>query len=127
MSLYKVNQEVLTSAQHSAGTGETNYVNASSYEYAMLAIYITGKSGSPTLDVALQCSPVDPQKDNTKWRTVYAEPQITNAMIGSPSATSPSNFGGHRQVDWSGWLRIIYTVGGASTPKLTFSANIELK
>lgn len=121
------NQEVLTSAQRSAGTGVTNPFNARSYEWGIATIYITGKSGAPTLSVSLQCSPVDPSVDNTKWRTVYTEDTITNAMIGTPSATAIKIFGGHRQSDWTGWLRVAYIVGGSSTPKLTFSVNIEAK
>jgi len=122
MSIF-VNNIVLSSAQRSAGSGYSNYINASSYEYAMIVIYITAKSGSPTLDVSLQCSPVDPGVDNYQWRTVYQETQITNADM----ASLPAIFGGHRQADFSGWLRIAYTVGGSSTPKVTFSANIETK
>jgi len=118
------NNVLLTSAQRGAGSGSTNYVNASSYEYAMVAVYITAKSGAPTLDISMQCSPVDPAIDNNQWRTVYVEPQITDADIGS---TFPKIFGGHRQEDFSGWLRASYTIGGATTPKLTFSMNLEIK
>ena len=118
------NNVVLSSASRGAGTGLSNYINASSYEYAMIAVYITAKGGSPTLDISMQCSPVDPAADNTQWRTVYVEPQITNADIGS---TFPKIFGGHRQEDFTGWLRVVYTVGGSSTPTLTFSLNLELK
>jgi len=121
---YKSNNEVLTSAQRGASTGYSNYINASSYAYASMVIYITAKSGTPTLDVSLQCSPIDPALDSTKWSTVYQELQITNAHL---SAGAPWNFRGHRQVDFAGWLRVVYTVGGTSTPKLTFSVNIELK
>jgi len=120
----KSNNVVLTSAQRGASTGLTNMVNASSYEYAIITIYMTAKSGAPTLQVSLQCSPVDPLVDSTKWRTVYAEELITNTMIGS---SFPKIFGAHRQEDFSGWLRVWYQVAGATTPKLTFSVNIELK
>ncbi len=118
------NQEVLTSAQHSAGTGTSSYVNGKSYRYAIGIVYITAKSGSPTLRINLQCSPIDPASDSTKWRVVYQEELLTNAMIGS---TFPIAFGGHVNEDWSGYLRIGFTVAGTSTPKVTFSANVELK
>lgn len=122
--MHKSNNVVLTSAQRSASSGTSVYINASSYEYAMVVIYITGKSGAPTLDISLECNPVDPAIDNSKWSTVYQEIKITDAMIGT---SFPVNFRGHRQSDFSGWVRVAYTVAGASTPKLTFSVNIELK
>ena len=117
------NQEVLTSAQRSAGSGTSNTVNANSCGFANLVIFITAKSGVPTLSVSLQSSAINPSIDNTKWRTVYTEDTLTNAMIGTP----PKIFAGHRQTDFTGWLRISYTIAGTSTPKITFSANIESK
>ncbi len=90
----------------------------------MIVLYVTGKSGSPYIDISLQCSPVDPTKDSTKWRTIFSEDRITNAMLGS---TFPKIFSTSRIADWSGWLRVSYVLNGSSTPKLTFSMNIELK
>jgi hypothetical protein len=124
MSKHSSDNQVLASAQRGAGAGSTTSIPSHTYEYAMIALYITAKSGAPYIDISLQCSPVDPAIDNTKWRTVYLEPRITNANIGT---IFPKIFGGHRQVDFSGWLRAVYTIGGTSTPKLTFSMNIELK
>jgi hypothetical protein len=89
----------------------------------MAVIYITATSGSPTLDITMQCSSVDPLIDNTKWRSVYKESQITAADM----ASLPAIFGGYRQEDFSGWVRIYYTIGGTSTPKITFSVNLETK
>ncbi|GAF93272.1 unnamed protein product, partial [marine sediment metagenome] len=117
------NNEVLASAQISAGSYASDYISADNYERAIAVIYVIAITGIPTLDISLQCSPVNPATDNTKWRTVYMEEQIPAASM----ASLPSIFGGHVQVDWSGYLRILYTVGGTSTPTITFSANIELK
>jgi len=121
---YFNNYQVLASSNRGAtAAGYSTAIPARTAEYAMTVIYITAKSGAPTLQVSLQCSAVDPAIDNYKWRTVYQEDLITNANIGTP----PKIFGGHRQVDFSGWLRIAYTLAGTSTPKITFSANIETK
>ncbi len=121
----KSNNEVLASAQRSATpAGYSNIVNANSYEYAMIILYITAKSGSPTIDVNLQCSPIDPAIDGTKWRNASSVETITNAMIVSPY---PKIFGTSRSADFSGWVRVAYTLAGSSTPKITFSMNIELK
>jgi len=124
MYKYSSDNEVLTSAQRSAGTGTTTFIPAKSYNHAIAVIYITGKSGAPTLEVTLQCSPVNPELDNSKWRNVYVEDLITDAMIGT---SYPKIFGGHVQEDFTGWLRLKYVIAGASTPKLTFSCNIEIK
>lgn len=117
-------QEVLSSATRSAGTGVSNTVNASFAKFASLVVYITGKSGSPWLDISMQCSPVNPALDNTKWSVVYQEPRLTDAIIGT---NFPVHFRGHQQEDFNGWIRIAYQVGGASTPQLTFSAELEIE
>ena len=116
------NQEILTSAQRSASQGTTNVRNLQSREYIWLLVYITAKSGAPTLALTLQCSPVDPNFDSTRWRTVSSL-SLTNTQIGTP----PKIFSTTRAADWSGWVRVIYTVAGATTPKLTFSLNVEAK
>lgn len=116
------NQEILTSSQRTAGAGTTNVRNLQSREYIWLVVYITAKSGSPTFALTLQCSPVDPNFDSTRWRTVSSL-SLTNTQIGTP----PKIFSTTRSADWSGWVRVIYTVAGASTPKLTFSLNVEAK
>jgi len=116
------NQPILSSAQRSASEGTTNFRNLRSREYVWLIVYITAKSGAPTLALTLQCSPVDPNFDDTKWRTVSAL-SLTDTQIGTP----PKIFSTTRAADWSGWVRAIYTVAGASTPKLTFSLNVEAK
>lgn len=121
--VYRINDEILTSAQRSAGDGTTNYRNYSSKEWVTLVLYITAKSGSPTLTLDVQCSPIDPGIDATKWRTFY-HLALTNAQIG---ASFPKIFASTRMADWSGWVRVIYTVAGATTPKLTFSLNLEAK
>jgi len=117
------NNQVLASANRSAGTGYSTAIPTHSYRFAIAVVYATAKSGSPYLDISLQTSPVDPAIDNSKWRTVYSEDRITATML----ATLPAIFGGHVQEDFTGWLRIAYTLGGTSTPKITFSLNIELK
>lgn len=116
------NQEILSSALRNAGGGTTNVRNLKSREYIWLLVYITAKSGSPTLALTLQCSPVNPDVDATRWRTVSSM-SLSNADIGTP----PKIFSTTRAVDWSGWVRVIYTVAGASTPKLTFSLSVEAK
>lgn len=121
---HKSNNQVLTSANRSAGTGYSNIVNANSYEYAMIVLYITAKSGAPNISVNLQCSPIDPSVDSTKWRNASSVETITNAMIGT---TYPKIFGTSRSADFSGWIRVAYTLAGSSTPKITFSMNIEIK
>lgn len=126
MVKHKVNQVALQSAQRNASTsGASTFYPASSYEFAYIVVYITGKTTNPTLTVTLQCSPVDPNVDNEKWRNIYAEPTITSAMMGTPSATSPYIVGGAANRDWTGWLRIAYSIGG--TGNLTFSLNLEVK
>jgi len=115
-------QPVLASAQRSAGSGSSNYINVRSYKYAMLALEVTAISGSPTLDVSLQCCP-DPTKTDARWWTVYKEEQITTSDL----ATLPGRFLSHAQKGWIGYLRIVYTIAGTSTPKVTFSANIFCK
>lgn len=119
------NHTILTSAQRSAGSGYTNYINGRSSRFAMVVVYITAQSGTTqTLDITLLSSPVDPAIDDTKWRTVYQEQQIKNTdFVGG----APWIFGGHIQEDWTGYLKVAYTVGGTVTPKLTFSVNLELK
>jgi len=116
------NQEILTSAQRSAGSGTTNVRNLRSREYVWLIVYVTAKSGSPTLSLTLQCSPADPNVDGTRWRTVSSL-SLTNANMTSP----PKVFSTTRAADWSGWVRVLYTVAGTSTPKITFSLNLESK
>jgi len=118
------NHNVLTSAQRSAGTGTTNTVNASSEEYVFVETIITAKSGAPTLDLTLQCSPVDPNIDNTKWATAAVESQITSAAIGT---TYPKIFRSVAHPDFVGWVRVFYKVAGASTPKITFAINLQTK
>lgn len=115
---------VLASAERSAGTGVTNYINASSEEYVFIETIITGKSGAPTLDITVQCSPVDPNIDNTRWATVAVESQITNALIGT---TYPKIFRSVAHPDFVGWVKVFYTIGGSSTPKLTFAINLQTK
>lgn len=117
------NQPILASALRAAGDGTTNVRNLQSREYIWLIVYITAKSGSPILDMTLQCSPVDPNFDNTKWRTVSSL-SLSTADIGT---SFPKIFSTTRAADWSGWVRVIYAVGGTATPKLTFSLNVEAK
>ena len=116
--------DVLASAQRAASTGYSSYINASSEEYVFIETIVTAKSGAPTLDIILQCSPVDPAVDNTRWATVAVEPTITDAAIGS---TFPKIFRSVAHPDFVGYVRILYTVGGASTPKLTFSLKLQTK
>lgn len=118
------NQEILVSAQREASASNTtNIRNYSSLEYVWLLVYITAKSGAPTLALTLQCSPVDPNVDSSKWRTVSSL-NLTNAEIGT---SFPKILSTTRTADWSGWLRVIYTIAGSSTPKLTFSLSLEAK
>ncbi len=116
------NQEILTSALRVASQGTTNIGHFSSQEYIWLVVYVTAKSGSPTLALTLQCSPVDPNVDTTRWRTVSTL-SLTNANMTTP----PKIFSTTRAADWSGWVRVIYTLAGASTPEITFSLNVETK
>ena len=120
--IYRVNDEILASAQRSAGDGTTQIRHYSSKEYLWLVVYVTAKSGSPTLNLTVQCSPVDPSIDSTRWRTV-SNLNLTNSMMTSP----PKIFATTRMADWSGWVRVIYTLAGTSTPKITFSLNFEAK
>lgn len=115
-------QEVLASAQRSEGTGYSNYVKISEHEYSMIALDITAKSGAPTLDIWLQTCP-DPSVTTPRWYTVYREDQITNSDL----ATLPVRLVGQPQVGFMNYVRIVYTIGGTSTPKVTFSANIFSK
>lgn len=123
MGRISVAQEVLSSAAHSAGTGYTNVVNASTNEFAMVALEITAKSGTPWLDVTLQMSYTDPALGNPKWFAVYSETRITSTDL---PGSGPWHFLGHPQTGFIGWLRVAYTVGG-TTPSLTFSVNIFTK
>lgn len=119
------NHTILVSAQRAAGSGYTNYINGRSKRFAIVVVYITAQSGATqTLDITLLSSPVDPAVDNTKWRTVYQESQIKSSGF---TGGTPWIFGGHVQEDWTGYLKVAYTVGGTGTPKLTFSVNLELK
>jgi len=118
------NHAVLASAERAASSGYTSFINASSEEYIFIETVITAKSGSPTLDLVLQCSPVDPNLDNTRWATAAVEAQITNVNIGS---TFPKIFRSTAHPDFVGWVRVLYTVGGTPTPKLTFRINMQSK
>ena len=119
-----INQIVLSSAARGAGTVYSNVHNGNSFEYAMVAIFITAKSGAPSLDVSLQMSPVNPNLDNTQWFTVYREEQIVDANL---TGSGPWHFLGQPQPGFIGWLRVICTVGGTSTPILTYSVNLICK
>lgn len=124
MRYYRINDEILVSANRGATVdGTTGIRNYSSKEYIWLIVYITAKSGTPNLSFTLQCSPVDPGIDSTKWRTVSSM-TLSNAQIGS---TFPKIFSTTRAADWSGWVRARYTVAGTATPKVTFSLNLEAK
>jgi hypothetical protein len=118
------NHAVLASAERGASSGYSSYINASSEEYIFIETVITAKSGAPTLDMVLQCSPVDPALDSTRWATAAVESQITNANIGS---TFPKIFRSVAHPDFVGWVRVLYTVGGTTTPKLTFRINFQSK
>jgi len=119
------NHTILTSAQRAASSGYTNYINGRSSRFALAVVYITAQSGTTqTLDITLLSSPVDPAIDDTKWRTVYQESQIKSSAF---TGGAPWIFGGHVCEDWTGYLKVAYTVGGTGTPKLTFSINLELK
>lgn len=120
MRVYKINDEVLVSALRTAGLVTSGIRNYSSKEYVSLVIYITAKTGSPTLALDVQCSPLDPGKDATKWRTFH-HLDITNAQIGT---TFPKIFASTRIADWSGWVRVLCTVTGTN---LTYSVNLEAK
>lgn len=115
---------VLASATRAAGSGYSSYINASSEQYVFIETIITAKGGSPTLDIVLQCSPVDPALDNTRWSTAAVEAQISNASIGS---TFPKIFRSVAHPDFVGWVRVLYTVGGSSTPTLTFKISLQTK
>ncbi len=115
-------QPVLASAQRSEGSGYSNYVKISNYEIAMVGLDITAISGAPTLDISLQTCP-DPTVAEPKWYTVYREDQITAAEM----ATLPARFMGQPQKGFINYVRIAYAVSGATTPKVTFSANIFSK
>jgi len=115
---------VLASAQRSAGDGYTSWINVSSEKEVFIEVKVTAKSGAPALDMVLQCSPIDPNKDGTRWAAIAVEPQITNAQIGT---SFPKIFRSTSHSDFVGWVRVLYTVGGITTPKLTFSINLQSK